>query len=591
MYSDLIQEAARIFMDRKTSSKKESGSIPSLKPASVKKVRDRSLSYTHSHRGNWFIPEYDFDEIQIVQDVDSYVFRATSRKVNRFITAGWDFVGEDAETVDYIKQRIKYMEMATNRPFFDLMYMTVQDIVRFSNCLWVKARNDSASPGNLRTDIHGVQIEPVAGYFVIPFETVEFKTKSNGELKKVMQRLPDGEKREFSPRDTIHFYTHRKPGFSVGTPELFPALDDIALLRRIEENVEELIETVLFPVFHYKVGSEKFPERFGPDGEKETDIVKRTIEYMPAGGVYVSDHRHQIEVVGAESHALRIDTFLSYFKNRVMAALGTSSVDMGEGATANRSTASTMSKGMMMDIEAVQCMLKEFIEFYVINELLLEGGYNPLDSAQMVHMKFGVIDKEERRADENQQIQLYHGNIRTIDEVRASLGDAPFVDETMMDRTFFKRNQEPLALLKSAMPGSAASLALAAAPSSAITPEGVEGEKTFSQSGGQSGEKGNALGEGSTRSSQSKSTPSNQHGVRSGPKTNRDLTGESFRTTISYEDGSEYHLVLDYLPSKDSLVDFTESVHVLYEDLRGHGISFGTIVENQLPRLAERNKK
>ena len=66
----------------------------------------------------------------------------------------------------------------------------------------------------------------------------------------------------------IHIYMHKKPGFAMGTPEAAPVLDDIALLRRIEENVEELIESNLFPLFHYSVGSDEFPERYGPDGRR-----------------------------------------------------------------------------------------------------------------------------------------------------------------------------------------------------------------------------------------------------------------------------------------------------------------------------------
>lgn len=437
----LLQRADRVRDET------EKANNPPLRPTQMKKVNARPISYTQRHRGQWFRPEYDFDEIQIAQDTEAYLFRSIQKKVNRVITAGWDWVGANAEAVDYIRRRQREMEWATQLPWDELWVYTFADLFRFSNCMWAKTRDLGKSSGLRRNDLNGTRMDPVAGYHILPFETLQFKTKANGEIKKIMQKMPDGRKKEFARRDVVHFYTNKKPGFAVGTPEILPALDDIALLRRIEENVEDLIESSLFPVFHYKIGNDQFPERYSPEGVKESDVVKQTIEYMPAGGIYVSDHRHEIEAIGSEGKSLRIDFYMTHFKNRMLAALGTSALDMGEGGSANRSTASTMSKGMLMDIEAMTVVMKQFIEFHVVTELLLEGGFNPFDPDDMVHVKFGVIDKEDRRADENQQIQLFTSNIRTMQEVRKSLGDRPFTDEDV-DDTFYKRFEEPLALIK-----------------------------------------------------------------------------------------------------------------------------------------------
>ena len=168
---------------------------------------------------------------------------------------------------------------------------------------------------------------------------------------------------------------------------------------------------------------------------------------MPAGSVYVSDHRHEISAIGAEGKALRIDFYLTYFKNRVLAALGSSALDMGEGTGATKSTASSLSKGMMMDIEACVCVMKDFINFYVINELLLEGGYNPLRTEHRVEIRFGIIDKEDRRADENQAMLLYQGKMLMEPEARESLGLKP-LDPESRELSYAKLYEEPLAMIK-----------------------------------------------------------------------------------------------------------------------------------------------
>lgn len=553
-------------------------------PLKVKKVRDRTFSYTHRHRGNWFRPEYEFDEIQIAHGVDSFLFRAIKKKVDRFFLAGFEFVSENEDALAYIKTRICEMELATNKPFVLLMKETARDMIRYSNAMWIKTRDDKRSTGRVRRDIRNVELKPVAGYHLIPFETLHFKTRSNGEIKKVMQRLPDGMQKEFFPVDVIHFYSNRNPGFSVGTPELLPALDDIALLRRIEENVEELIETNLFPVFHYKVGNDQFPERYGPDGRKETEIVKEKIEYMPSGGVYVSDHRHEIAAIGSESKALRIDFYLNYFKSRVFAAIGMSGVDMGEGGTANRSTASTMSKAMMMDVEALQALMKMFVEFYVINELLLEGGFNPLDEDDKVFLKFGVVDKEERIKLENQQIQLFSNKLVTQTEARKHLGMPPLKEE-QQDDMFYKLYEEPLALIKAMVPGGAAGEVLAGVQTSNVSNEAVNKETKFAQEQakakqaptGQQGRPPNSSSTGQRRASAATSRPSNQSGTRSGPKLNRDVSLTAGDQTII--------ITVDDVISSNVIDSWTTLVLNRYDELADLGVSFGTVVENLLPRL------
>ena len=497
--------------------------IERLSGARVKKVNNRSMTYADRHRGNWFKPEYDLTELQIAQDVDSYVFKAIQKKVHRFMLAGWEFVGNDAETLSYVKKRIKEIELVSGNPFGLLMKDLAHDLFRYSNCAWVKVRNRDASTGGVRT-VNGKEIDPVAGYFLLPFETLWFKVKRNGEIKKIMQEVRNtGETKEFAPQDVIHFYTNKKPGFTMGTPELLPVLEDIALLRRLEENVENMIDANLHPLFHYKVGNDNHPERYGPDGVKESDLVRNTIEYMPSGGIFVSDHRHQIEAIGSEGKALSIQEYISYFKKRVFAGLGVSPIDMGEGDTANRSTANTLSKIAIQDVEALQSTVKMFIETYVINELLLEGGYQDalMDDNKRVQIKMGSVDKEENSKEENQTIQLWTNNLINETEARKRLGERPVEDREL---SYYKLYQEPLALLKAMGAFTAASSALEKSPSSNINKEGVAKEESaeVKRNANQSGRPESSKLSSAENQSRNRARPANQFGERSAPKFNSD---------------------------------------------------------------------
>lgn len=504
--------------------------IENLNIQKIKRAENKSYSYSDRHRGNWFKPEYDLTELQVAQDTDAYLFKAIQKKVHKFVLAGWEIVGTDKEIVSYIKKRLREIEIVSGKPFNELIIQTAHDLARFSNCMWVKVRNSESSSGVIRPH-QNKELDPVAGYFLLPFETLWFKVKPNGEIKKIMQLMHNtGKTKEFNPEDVIHFYTNKKPGFTMGTPEILPVLEDLALLRRLEENVESMVDANLNPLFHYTVGTDQHPERYSPDGVKESDIVKQTIEYMPSGGIFVSDHRHKIEAIGSEGKALNAQSYLDYFKKRVFAGLGVTPMDMGEGDSANSSTASTLSKSAIQDVEALQANIKMFIDNYIINELLLEGGYaeSILDPDKKVEIKFGTVDKEEKSKLENQTIQLWLNKLITEDEARKRLGEKNLEDKDR-EQTYYKLYEEPAALLKimgSAVDASAQ--ALAENPSSNLTKEQLNKEQTEKQkqqqvvNKTQSKIKGNVIKPGAENQSNNQARPANQRGTRSAPKFTKD---------------------------------------------------------------------
>lgn len=555
------------------------------KPRLIKPVRDNTISYAHVHRGQWHKPEYDFERHQVAQDTDSFYSQTINQRVTRFTLSGYEFVSENPDVLFYIQQRAKHMELAMGRPWRMTFDQWFQDLARYRNLGIVKKRDRERSMGRPRKHhTLDIMIEPVAGYFTIPFERLEFKSNANGTFKRVRERMPDGTYKDYKPADFIHMSVYRKPGFTSATPEFQSALDDILMLRRIEENVIELIETQLFPRYHYKVGTDDHPALYTMEGEHEVDYVRRMISYMPPGAIYVSDHRQEIEVLGAENTALRIDYYLNYFRERVFAALGTSGVDMGIGGSASRSTASTLSKQTLMAVEALQIILADYINFYIINEWLMEAGYNPLDPENRVEIRFGIVDKEERIAVENQVIQKFINNVINHPEARKELGYPP-ADEEWMAQSYHKLFAEPLALAKAGQPGSAAGQALAAMPQSNISPEGVTHEEQFTErqtklsKAQPGGKQGGSTSSKTNGSSANKSRPRNQHGTRSSPKLTKDVTfdlgGQLITTTLDF----------DYEVDDRILDDWTKSTVALYDQLRTLEVRFESVLRNQLPKL------
>lgn len=534
--------------------------LPRLKsPVLSFKLRPGSVDFESS--------EYDMGEIGRIEDVEAYVQRANSQKEGLMFKADWELVGKNTQTIRYIRERFEQLSVASNTPYKFLFQGLGGDLVRYNNSFLVKVRNAKASGGSSRKLAGARKLtQPVAAYFPMPVSTVHFKRDEFGKVLRYRQQMPTGRYVDFAPDEVIHFHYRRKRGFLVGTPDLIPVKDDIRALRRIEENIEMLIYQHLFPLFHYKVGTENAPAREYPNGPSEITIVRQEVELMPAEGMIVTPERHEITAVGSESKALRAEGYLDHFKKRIFAGLGVSAIDMGEGDTANRSTADSMSRNLVDDVKARQRIMEVQVNELIIKELLLESTFSdPLSEENMVYLKFNEVDLDAQAKVENQAISLFSGHGITHSEFRRSLGKEPLTDEEWED-TYWKLMEEPKLLIQSLdEPYSAEAKAIARSAATSIQQPDLDEEQaarekeidheaqakakaTAAKAGQRSGPKSKSQSRG-TRTAKAASKPSNQHGTKTGPEKRKssfgfsergfvfqDMTAPNNRVTSIYDD-------------------------------------------------------
>ena len=378
----------------------------------------------------WYPAEYDFVDIGMAEDTDSFVYQANFKKLALAIKAGWVFASRDKTSLDYIKRRIAEIEIAQGQSFWSLLVEVMSNLLRYHNCFLIKARDISASSGRVR-NIDGFKLKPVAGYFVASPETMLFQIGKDYHIKAYKHIMPDGREKIFAPEDVIHFHVFRKTHHLSGTPSWIPVLDDITALRRIEENVENLVHQHIHPLFQYKVGTEKAPMQRYQDGLTECDVVKVKIQDMANDGMIITPERHEIKGLGSESRALRAETYLEYFKRRVIAGSGLSEIDFGFGDTSNRATADTLSKLAIDNVKFYQQSMTDFINFEMVRELMLESTftYDHSSEEQKVELQFNEIDLEAQIKTENHFMLMYQGNTITETEARKQMGKEPLTDE------------------------------------------------------------------------------------------------------------------------------------------------------------------
>lgn len=428
-FTDWVRE---VINPKKTKEASSSNSVANI----LKKV---GLAFvtgsSSSSRANFEGPEgFDFNEIENAYLTDSYIRTALDKYVDFMFKAGWDIVGKNPNAVEYVKTRLNIMSYATQNPIDQLLIEIAEELVKYHNVFLIKARagnSYSFPPGVKVSPIDGKK--PVAGYYILPTSTITIARKTNGTVQKYQQEIPGGDEPiEIKPEDIVHIHIDKQPGRAFGFPFIWEALDDIKLLRQMEELVDRMIYKNIFPLLVYQVGLEK--EGFQATDE-EIEEVRELLGDLTMDGGIILPERHNIKSVGNEGKALQVEDYLRYFEKRVFTGLGVSEMLMGRGDTANRSTSDNMDAAFKDRIKAYQRVLSIFFSNFIVNELLVEGGFDPLMNPEdVVEFRFKEIDFDSKIKQENHAIQKFTQNAITHEELRNELGLDPVDQE---DRLYF----------------------------------------------------------------------------------------------------------------------------------------------------------
>ncbi|PES55899.1 hypothetical protein [Bacillus thuringiensis] len=382
-------------------------------------------------RDNFEGPQADFNIIDTAIKRDSYIMQSMMKYSELIFKSGWHFQGKNEQALLYLKLRLETMAVATLIPTEELFQGIADDIVRYANSFIVKARakgGQGLPPGLAALPVPPSK-DPIGGYFRLPPSTVTIARDKNGTVTKYKQEVQGADKPiEFRPEDVIHIAVNRPAGRPFGDPWIAPVLEDVRLLRKVEENAGLLLYRHIFPLLAYTVGTDQ-PGRQATD--TELTELQSVIENLPTDGAILLPERHKVEAIDISTIDGR--PYLDYFEQRVFTGLGMSQVDMGRGDTANRNTADAMS-GIKADrVKGWQKALQTQIDKYMIDEILIEGGFDPLVNPDFdINFVFDEIEQEKKIAKENHALLMWNSNIATWEETRIECGREPVADESRL---------------------------------------------------------------------------------------------------------------------------------------------------------------
>ena len=370
--------------------------------------------------------ESDLAEVRSAIETDSYIKVALDKTYQLIFKAGYKITSNNEKAVEYLKQRLAVMAFGTGMPWDVMLQDMARDLVFYSNAFWVKSRVDKIMGGLQAKPVLGKK--PVGGYFRTDPTTIEIKRDNSGTIKSYKQQ-EGSEEKEYKAEDVVHFFVDREASNNFGTPRVLAALEDVKILRKIEGNTLALIYRFTIPLYQMQIG---LPQENMMATQKEIEEAQDQLNKMPLDGIIITNERTAFKAIGAEGKAIDVAPYLAYYEKRVFTALNMSEAMMGRGSS--RQNADSM-EGMMHDtVKHFQKMISIFIENCVFNELLLEGGFNPIFTPDdWVHFEFNEIDLDTKVKMENHELVKFQDDAITFEELRRSIGrGADGVDENRL---------------------------------------------------------------------------------------------------------------------------------------------------------------
>ena len=348
-------------------------------------------------------PEYNLWEIKEASESDSYVKIAFSKYSYLIYKAGASLKGED-ERVAYLEKRFRMMSFMTQKPMDILFQEIADDLVKYSNAFLIKKRVDGIVGINARPMLAD---KVVGGYFRVDPASIKIKRDKNGNVLKYEQGYGDNI-REFFPRDVIHFYMDKDANNAYGTPRVVAALEDVKLLRKIEGNVTALIYRFSMPLYQWIVG---LPQQGMQATQPEILKAQNEIERSTLDGIVVTNERTAIK------------------------AIGVSASQMGRGGA--KQDSESMEAQIHDTVKYIQRIMAIFIQEKILNELLLEGGFNPiLNEEDIVSYEFEEISLETKVKKENHEMLKFQSNVIPFEETRRNMG----MKDTVSDESRLYKN-------------------------------------------------------------------------------------------------------------------------------------------------------
>lgn len=391
-------------------------------------------------------PDYDFREINKVLAMDGFAARAMRTLIAATLKGhrgnGWRLESHSETAKTYVQGRLEELMFAVDSTgsMEKFMRKLVTSFITKSNVIiWLQRKKRGKSRKSYTWQ--GRRHQEILAVEVVDPAIVDVARSSETQRVKGFRVVTGGtnEVVTFADCYLLKWEDMRQDNL-FAQPIMTPVLDDILVLRRLEEIHELAMGKATFPLIHVAIGDPKRdPKVFGTAAvDGEIGRTKEILENQAPEGFLVTPHYYEITIIQPKNMADFLP-YMEYYRDRIITGLNMDGPSMGLGNTSNRNTAATMSEQLMEKVRDIRSAIAEELNTTLIREILWEGGFMPVGKTA-VHIVWEDPDPTVRQGWENHFSALYVSGYLTLDEARAQGGYPPL--EKSQEKDLFQWRNE-----------------------------------------------------------------------------------------------------------------------------------------------------
>lgn len=351
----------------------------------------------------------DFNDLWNAYMADSYIARAVNRYRHLVFGTGIGIDG-DAQAVRYLQARFKIADRVSGFGWDGLMRSLLFDYILYGNAFAVKSYT-SQIPSLYGRRLTG---KVVAAWFpVSPRLMTPSIDDSTGLVRAwTMTYEINGKRytREFKVDDVVHLTYNRGSGYLWGVPLLQQVVEDVRAFRQLEEGLLRLIHKFSYPIM---VLYSADTTGTGIGVRADMTALANAVNSMYQDGAIVLMPGQDIKMLGAESHALRVDGYIQVFKKRIFSGLGLSEVMIGDQPEPLERQAE-LERQVRDTVMDIQQQFGEGVMSQIVGPLLEQAGWSP----DVAWLEFQDPDPVAALRRETMLANLYTLNAITWSEMR-----------------------------------------------------------------------------------------------------------------------------------------------------------------------------
>lgn len=349
--------------------------------------------------------------------VDGLVRQSVDRYSEQF--KDFSLQGGDRQ-IKYLEDRLNQMSLRMGESWKTTLARGVNEYFKVGNSYLTKVRGDAKRAVR---PLYSNKPHAIVGIRLVSADLIQPKIDSRGNVlgwkpiglgvfntdsltvdsskplprNRALVELPEPSEEEERRRlilpglDFCHLAYKKPADCALGVGMTLSGLEDVSLLRTIESNTATMLKKYSMPLLHHKV-----TRKAGPGGNLQQELDRATLMHQRSApdGVIVTGENHEITSIGAESMALRVEGYLDFFSSRACVGIGASSDLLGLRPS-TLSTAQAANERMMSKVRYCQAEIARELEFFLLWEILYEGGFDPFTKEEdRVYLTFKDIDED-----------------------------------------------------------------------------------------------------------------------------------------------------------------------------------------------------